>query len=443
MTFCPESSCTYNGNNGSVFGRLNTISTILVDGKDNVWIPNIPSNGSFSFVLIPGGNPAEAASLCQTGCTYTSSNYGGMNVVGYTTDSSGNLWVANYSNSTYLLLKIPASSPDSPTQYLCSSSCGFSSSYGNTFMTVDSSQNIWVTSSNVILTKISVSAIGSSFLGTQICSSSICGGVNFSSFSPTGIGVDSSGNVWVSGITNGSFGNGGTVFENPSGNTTSSGVKTLCNSNQSGCTHTAPSGEMNFTTHYNSPGTFNTQTSNNLAVDSSGDVWLSQYGNNGAIEIPSGNIANPLYCSNGCGNGAALGGGGSPAGIAVDSKGRSWIAGTFSNSLSNSNSTSTPSSSTVSPYSGGGISAQAASGSIIASYASYCDFTVIKTNLMGCTQFTAFMFPQAVAVDSKGNVWVANNGFDNASVSTNNNNNGNNNNGTVTGWVTELIGAAK
>ena len=101
------------------------------------------------------------------------------------------------------------------------------------------------------------------------------------------------------------------------------------------------------------------------------------------------------------------------------------------------------SSSTVSPYSGGGISAQAASGSIIASYASYCDFTVIKTNLMGCTQFTAFMFPQAVAVDSKGNVWVANNGFDNASVSTNNNNNGNNNNGTVTGWVTELIGAAK
>lgn len=53
------------------------------------------------------------------------------------------------------------------------------------------------------------------------------------------------------------------------------------------------------------------------------------------------------------------------------------------------------------------------------------------------------MFPQAVAVDSKGNVWVANNGFDNASVSTNNNNNGNNNNGTVTGWVTELIGAAK
>lgn len=442
VTFCPQSSCTYNGNNGSAFGQLNIISTILVDGKDNVWIPTTTANGNISVVLIPGGNPANAVSICQTVCKYT--NIGGSNpqVLGYATDPLGNLWIVSYeyTNSLNLfLLKIPASSPENPTQYTCLANCNLPSS-GQVFMTVDQSQNIWVTSSVAILTKITVS--GSSFTGTQICSSTNCG-VTFSSFSPTGIGVDSSGNVWVSGITNGSFGNGGTVIEYIN----SSNIKTLCNSNQSGCTVPAPSGELSFTRNYNNPTltssnnslpTSSTTTlSNNLAFDSSGNIWISDYGNGKVDEIPAGNMKNTIYCNNNNCGGEPHGGG--PAGIAVDSQGRAWVATTFGYS-----SNGTSASSTSSPYTGGGVSAYTIAGTSIKSFADYCDFTdQNESTAMNCTQFTAFMFPQAVAVDSKGNVWVANNGFDNASVSTNNNNNGNNNNGTVTGWVTELIGAAK
>ena len=447
VTFCPQSSCTYNGNNGSAFGQLNIISTILVDGKDNVWIPTTTANGNISVVLIPGGNPANAVSICQTGCKYTNIGGSNPNVLGYATDPLGNLWIVSfeYTNSLNLfLLKIPASSPENPTQYNCLANCNLPS-YGHVFMTVDQSQNIWVTSSIAILTKITVSG-GTTFSSQQICPSTSCGGVSFSNnFTPTGIGVDSSGNVWVSGIVNNTSSPVGVIFENPIGNTSQSGVSTLCNSNQNGCTVTAPSGELGFTTTYNNPTltssnnslpTSSTTTlSNNLAFDSSGNIWISDYGNSKVDEIPAGNMKNTIYCNNNCG-GEPHGGG--PAGIAVDSQGRAWVATTFGYS-----SNGTSASSTSSPYTGGGVSAYTIAGTSIKSFAGYCDFTdQNESTAMNCTQFSAFMFPQAVAVDSKGNVWVANNGFDNASSSTNNNNNGNNN-GTVTGWVTELIGAAK
>ncbi|MGC8501034.1 MAG: hypothetical protein ACP5OS_07670 [Leptospirillia bacterium] len=433
VTFCPNNSCTYNSssqtNGFNTYGQLNTIVTLLVDGKDNVWIPY--NTGGISVLEIPAGSPGSAVTFCySSSCNYSSPYYNGYSAYAYATDAKGNFWTLDQSNGSYFL-EISSGNPANPVLYSCS---GCPAIYGHTYMAIDTNGNIWLTvDGNIYKGTISSSTVTISEPYTNTGSSP----------TSTGIAVDpTNNNVWISGIvsiscTGSCNSSSGFVAEFNGTNT----VVYCSNNNTSACPSGSisytQSGELNLSSSYSSPyssGSSGTAaTASNIAVDSSGNVWVSQYGNNGLLEIPASSPNTPIFCDNGCGDGGSLGGG-SPAGIAVDNKGRAWIASTFPN-FESSNTTST----SVAPYTGGGISAQTVSGGQISAYASYCDFTVLKTNLAGCSQFLAFMFPQVVAIDSKGNVWIANNGFDNASAPNNNNNN----NGTTYGWVTELIGAAK
>jgi len=208
---------------------------------------------------------------------------------------------------------------------------GLSSPIG---IAIDGSGNAWVANDgNSSVTELT--SLGASFANSPYTG----GGLYY----PDAIAIDGPGHVWVANDESAAGVNGGngSVTELSSSGTPTSG------SPYTGGGLNGPAG---------------------LAIDGSGNAWVSDSGTDAVSEFNSGGTAQS-------GPGGYMGGGLSvPYGIAIDGSGDGWVANNSGGTLSKFNSAGTAIS-TSSGYTGGGLNA-----------------------------------PKDLAIDSAGNVWVANNG---------------------------------
>ena len=320
-------------------------------------------------------------------------------------DGSGSIWasttgnfvaeVGNYSAQSKQLYQIP----QSPAT--------ISNPMG---IAIDGSGNIWVTNSGNNSISEFVSG-GDPSKPNTYCNSGITGctttgGFHFST--PVGIAVDGSGNVWVTNNGNNS------VTEIVASAPASPAV--FCNTGQTGCTKT---------------GGFNFSTPVGIAVDGSGNVWVTNKGNNSVTEIVASNPASPaVFCNTGA-TGCTINGDyslNSPTGVALDNSGNvlitnvNWV-------------TEIPSSNTAKPVSfsanlygfygsngnGAGISNIAVDGAGNIWVANYSGNSVTEIPSADATSPVVFQSPTVypfaspigIAIDGAGNVWVANQGISN------------------------------
>jgi len=246
------------------------------------------------------------------------------------------------------------------TTFLPPSSLSLALRFPGTFsfptrLAIDGAGNIWVANpGNGSVTEVPRGITPAS------CAASPSACINFSAggiTAPNGMAIDAAGNVWVANV-------GGTVVEIPNGVTPGS-----CAASPSACISFEGGGVEN---------------PDGVAVDATGNIWIANFGNSSVTEIPIGATpascaASPSACINFSGGGIS-----GPKGISADSAGNIWIA-----NFGNSSVTEIP------------VGATSAS---CAASPSAC------INFSG----TAFSFPDAIASDSAGNIWVAN--FGNSSV---------------------------
>jgi len=149
---------------------------------------------------------------------------------------------------------------------------------------------------------------------------------------------------------------------------------------------------------------------NSLAIDSSGNAWVTSSANNTINEFSSTGV--PLS-----GTGFTGGGLSSPLGIAIDGSGNVWTESYKNNSLSKFSSAGAPISSTG--YTGGGLNqpesiAIDGSGDVWAVNAGYNANSLSKFSNTGApasqSAYTGggLSTPEGIAIDSSGNVWSAN-----------------------------------
>ncbi len=198
---------------------------------------------------------------------------------------------------------------------------------------------------------------------TGVAGSTNGSGTNTSFSYPFGVAVDSSDNVYVADTNNNlirEITSGGTVMTLAG----SSGNSGSTNGTGTGATFRKPQG---------------------VAVDTSGNVYVADSGNNLIRKITSGGVVTTLAGSGSPGNGNGTGTAASfnqPVGIAVDSNGNVYVGDSHSNLIRE-----------ITP--GGVVTTLAGSGSFGSSN--------------GTGTAASFNNPFGVAVDSSGNVYVADN----------------------------------
>ncbi len=283
-------------------------------------------------------------------------------------DSSGNVYVADTNDD--LIREITPGGVVSTlagTLTVCGSinGTGPSASFcGPLGVAVDSSGNIYVADTwNYLVREITSGGVVSTLAGSAGVTGATNGtGTGASFFVPTGVAVDSSGNLYIADMDNQLIRK---IF--PGGVVTtlagSAGVTGATNGTGTAALFCYPSG---------------------VAVDSSGNVYVADSGNNLIREITPGGVVSTLAGSagvtgatNGTGNGALFYG---PSGVAVDSSGNVYVADSGNNLIRE-----------ITP--GGVVSTLAGSGSIGSSN--------------GTGTAASFSNPYGIAVGSSGIVYVS------------------------------------
>lgn len=276
---------------------------IAIDASGNVWIAN--------------WGDSSVTKLSSSGAvlgTFSVDGYPG----GIAIDASGNVWVTNFGSVVEL-------SPDGVV-------LGTFSTDGikTTGIAIDASGNVWVTNQR-------------SSSVTELSASGTVVGTFPTGGSPTGIAIDASGNVWIAN-------NDGTVTKlGPSG----------------AVLGTFPSGDG----------------ATGIAIDASGNVWVTNFGSGSVTKLSSG--------------GAVLGTfsvGGAPIGIAIDASGNVWVTDTISD-----NSVCTPSSQSDLPCLDG-ITELSPDGTVLGTFITG-----------GVPPLQGGINPNGIAIDTAGNVWITNN----------------------------------
>jgi hypothetical protein len=230
---------------------------------------------------------------------------------------------------------------------------------------VDSSGNLYVADqNNELIRKISGGLVSTLAGQAGVTGATNATGTSASFSDPRGVDVDSSGNVYVADADN------DLIRKVLSSGAVSTLAGTVGVSGATNATGTAAS--------FNSP--------YGVAVDSAGNVFVADRGNNLIREITSGGVVSTLAGSGTSGSTNATGTGASfasPIGIAVDSSDNVYV-GDFGNNLIRK------------ITSGGVVTTLAGSGA--------------ATFINGTGTGAAFNQPTGVAVDSSGNVYVADSG---------------------------------
>ncbi len=327
--------------------------------------------------------------------TCTTSPTGLCNPFGITFDPTGNLWISDYSNSRVLeYLSSNLITGDGAANVLGQSDMfsrvcnltptGLCDPIGLTF---DPSANLWISdtnnnrvveylSSNLITGSPATVAIGQPSLYTG--SQNQQGVINLKDLSfSTSVAFDSSGNLWVADIGNSRV----LEFKPPfSTNEVASVVLGQQDMFSSACT-TTPTGLC-----YPS----------GLAFDPTGNLWISDSGNNRVLEYLSSNLitgdgaanvlGQPNLVSSGCTTTPT--GLCDPSNVTFDSSGNLWISDSQNNR--------------VLEY----LSSNLITGDGAANVLGQPDFTSSSSNQGGAPSPTTLYYPVGLAFDSSGNLWV-------------------------------------
>ena len=237
--------------------------------------------------------------------------------------SNNNVWIATNAG----LMEIPAKTTScSPASNCPTLSLGFTPAG----IAVDGSGNVWVTNDSSSSGSVTEIPKGTSSTSCSSSCTKFSGSTYFSS--PTGIAVDSNNNVWVT-------------------NDSSTGSVTEIKSGSSSCTKFSG---------FSSP----------VAVATySGSVWVANSGSGGSY--PPSIVAVSSSCSSSC---PFIKGFTTPTGLAFDSGGNLWVIDSGNNTLVEITSAAIGSTS--------------------------C------TTSTPCYNYSLPAKPQAIATDSNGNVWV-------------------------------------
>jgi sugar lactone lactonase YvrE len=263
---------------------------------------------------ISGSSSGLVSTLAGTGCSgyvngsSTSATFTYPNAV--TVDASGNIYVADRSN--HMIRKITPSGVVStfagnPT-YGSTNGTGTGASFYYPYgVAADASGNVYVADrSNHLIRKITAAGVVSTLAGSGTYGSVNGTGTGASFYSPTGVAVDASGNVYVADRTNHLI-----------RKITSAGVVSTF----------AGSGSIGSVNATGTAASF--YYPNALAVDASGNVYVADYGNHLIRKITSAGVVSTLAGSSTLGNANGTGTSASfyyPTGVAVDAAGNVYVA---------------------------------------------------------------------------------------------------------------------
>jgi sugar lactone lactonase YvrE len=295
---------------------------VAVDNAGNVYVADT-YNSTIRKVTSDGG----VATLAGSAGLFGSGDGAGSSALfnfpsGVAVDNVGNVYVADSYNST--IRKVT----DDGVVATLAGSPGLSGSLDGTgsiarffdpsSVAVDSAGNVYVTDSgNNTIRKISSSGLVTTLAGSAAASGSADGtGSAARFFNPNGVAVDSAGNVYVADSGN-----------NLVRKITSAGVVTTLAGN---------AGQSGGADGTNSTALFNFPC--NVAVDSAGNVYVADSGNNTIRKVTSGGVVTTIGGNTGVMGGAdGLGSWAKfarPRGIAVDGSGRVYVADTGNNRIS-------------------------------------------------------------------------------------------------------------
>jgi streptogramin lyase len=255
---------------------LNQSYGMALDIQGNVWIANEqtnPNSGSGNVAELNSSGAAMATGLTGGGVNYP---------VAVAADSNGNMWFANYGDSTVTQL----TSAGSPVS--AGSGWGAKSLAFPVALAIDSSHNAWVANQAGLLPITKISPDGSQISNFD-CD---CNGAS-------GIATDQGGNVWVA-----------NYYGNSVSEVNTCGTLELDAAKGGGLNH--PQG---------------------IAVDGAGTVWVGNYLGNSISQISGASSTKPgtfVSPSTGFGTDANLL---EPYGVAVDASGDIWVSNFGNNTL--------------------------------------------------------------------------------------------------------------
>ena len=206
-----SSACTQSGMFRPAF--------VSIDRTGNVWIADSDNNRVLKYARPTVNGPAAILVLGQPNFTTANredvcSSTGIARPFGVSVDSSGNVWVADTDNNRVLKYTQPSSNgqaavlvlgqPDFTTNEEVCSSTGMTSPGTVAF---DSSGNVWVSDVNNcrVLKFVNPSVNGQAanlVLGQSDFTSNIVNCTQTGMYSPIGVALDSSGNVWAADMDN-------------------------------------------------------------------------------------------------------------------------------------------------------------------------------------------------------------------------------------------------
>ena len=265
---------------GYVGGGLYELLGLTIDPTGNVWVTSSESAGSVNSGL------GAVQKFSSAGVLLSGSTGYGSGTVNFpeaaAADALGNIWLANYGNSTAAELTSTGSAL-TPAGGL---GVGTGKFFFPVAVAVDASSNAWFANqSGDNATMVSAARA----VGTPV---SCCN-------APSGVALDAKGNIWLANYY------GSSVSEiRPNGTVVSSGY--------TGGGINQPQG---------------------IAIDGAGNVWVANYRGNNLSAFQGENSSQPgtpLFGTDGFGNGGGLS---LPTRLAIDASGNLWVASNGNNAL--------------------------------------------------------------------------------------------------------------
>ncbi len=337
---------------------------VAVDSSTNVYVADYGNH------LIRKISPfAVVTTLAGSAGNFGSANGVGTNALfyqpeGVAVDSLGNVYVADTAND--MIRKITAgvvTTLAGSTNFGSVNANGTNASFnGPEALVLDSMGNVYVADSgNNMIREISPLGVVTTLAGATNFGSAGGTGTGAQFWGPAGIATDSNTNIYVADFFN------GTVRKIASGGV----VTTLAGSPSDGSVNAAGTNAR-----FNLP--------QSVAADSSGNIYVADTANNTIREITSSGVVSTLAgaagksgAANGSGTNALFDG---PQGVAVDGSGNVYVADTANN--------------TIRKITSGTVTTLAGTAGT-------------SGNTDGAAASALFYGPQGIAVDSSGNVYVA------------------------------------